>query len=127
MKISEQRVGDSHFFGERFVRPGAIDAQAEHLRIERFKLLQIVDKTGVFVGANRAEIEWIKNQYDVALAREVRKLDFLLRLVFQREVGSGLSYGNRHEASSELEQMTVLVAQASAGGVWSMQGQKPTG
>jgi hypothetical protein len=46
-----------------------------------------------------AEIERIENQDDVALARKIGKLDFLLRLIFQGEIGSGLSYGNRHEAS----------------------------
>jgi len=62
-------------------------------------LFQIINETGVFVRAKRAEIERVKNQDDVAFARKIGKLDFLLRLVFQGEVGSGLSYGKRHEAS----------------------------
>jgi len=55
----------------------------------------------VLIRADGAEIERIKNQDDIVLARKIGKLYFLLRLVFQGEIGSGLSYGNRREASSE--------------------------
>jgi hypothetical protein len=53
----------------------------------------------MLVRANRTEIERVKNQDDIALARKVGKFDFFLRLIFQGEVWSGLSHGYRHEAS----------------------------
>src|SRR5882762_3183622 len=102
MEVGQQRIADSHLFGERFVRPDAVHAQAEHLRVELLKLFQIVDKTGVLIRANGAEIKRIKNQDDIALPGKIGKLDFLLILILEREFRSGLSYSDGHEASSGL-------------------------
>jgi hypothetical protein len=55
----------------------------------------------MFVCADGAEIERIEDQDDIALACKISKLDIILILVLKCEFRSGLSYGNRHGASSE--------------------------
>jgi hypothetical protein len=54
----------------------------------------------MLIGANRTEIERIKHQDYVAFTGKIGQLHFLLILILEREFGSGLSYGNGHEASS---------------------------
>src|SRR6266478_3852963 len=100
MEVRKQRIVDSHLLGEGFVRPDAVHAQAEHLRIQLFELLQVIDEAGVLVRADGAEIQRIKDQDHIAPPGKIGKLDFLLTLVFEREIRSGLSYGDGHEASS---------------------------
>src|SRR5207244_365359 len=53
----------------------------------------------VLVRASRAPVERIENQDHIFLALEVGKLHFLLALILEGEIGSGLSYSNRHRSS----------------------------
>src|ERR1700693_1321853 len=42
LKIREQRILDAHLFGERFMRPGAVYAHTEHLRIELVETFHVI-------------------------------------------------------------------------------------
>src|SRR5260370_9654747 len=97
------------------MRPDAIHAQAEHLRVQLFELLQVVDKAGVLASANGAEIQRIKDQDDLAFPRKIGKLDFFLTLVLERELRSGLSYRYGHEASSNSNNGYQVLRARSAG------------
>src|ERR1700735_1211206 len=92
LEIGEQRIIDAELFGECLVRPHAIDAQAEHLRVELVEALQIVDEADVFIGADRAPIERIEHEHDIFLAAKIRQLHILLILILERKIRSLRSY-----------------------------------
>jgi hypothetical protein len=51
--------------------PNAVDAQPQYLRIELFELLHLVDEASMFVGADRAPIEWVEHENDALVAAKI--------------------------------------------------------
>ncbi len=62
------------------MRPYAVDAHTQHLRIQLLEALHVIHKADVLVGAHRAPVERVENDNHVFLALKVRELDFLLIL-----------------------------------------------
>src|SRR5882724_3096869 len=100
MKIGEQRILDVHFVGVGFVRPDAVDADAENLRIQILERLHFVDEAGVLVGAGGAPVERVPYENDVLLAAKIRKLYFFFVLIVEREIRRYVSNSDGHEQSS---------------------------
>src|ERR671915_2212908 len=78
--------------------PGAVHANAKHLRIEALELRQVVTEAHMLVGAHRAEIKRIKGQDDV-LPLQIAKLVFLVIVSSKAEIRCRLAYRDRHDRS----------------------------
>ncbi len=81
MKIRKQGILDSHLFCVRFVRPHAVNTDAEHFRVQRFKRFHLIDEAGMLTGTCRAPVQRVPYDHDIFLPREIRKLHFLLFLI----------------------------------------------
>jgi hypothetical protein len=102
LKIREQRILNPHFFRVSFVRPGAIDADTHHLRVELLEFFHVIHEAGVLVRAGWAPIQRIEYEDDILFALEVRQLYFFLALILQREIRRRCSHRNCHALSSVL-------------------------
>jgi hypothetical protein len=96
VKIGKERILDAHFFGVGFVRPNAVNTDAEDFRVERVERPHVIDKARMLVGASRAPVQGIENQHDILLPGEIRELHFLFFLIHQGKVRRCLSNGNTH-------------------------------
>src|SRR6202035_3613763 len=89
LKIGEQRIFYSHLLGKGFVRPCAVHAYAEHLRVELVKTFHVIHQTNVLVGTHRAPVERVEDEDYIFLALKFGKLHFFLALILQCEVQIG--------------------------------------
>src|SRR5262245_37061401 len=75
VEVGEQRVAQTEVLDERRVRPVAVDAHAEHLRVDPLELTEVVLEAGELLRAGWAEVERVEREDDVALAAEVAEAD----------------------------------------------------
>src|SRR5687767_159589 len=78
--------------------PGAVHANAEHLRVETLELRQVVTEAHMLVGAHRAEVKRIKGQHDI-LPLQVAKLVLLVIVGSKVEIRCWLAYRDCHDRS----------------------------
>ena len=87
----DQVFGQAELRAPGVVRPGRIDADAEHLRTQGTELFDLFSELGKLVGSTRAEIEDVGKQYDRAAGQRFGQADRLLAAHGQLEVRSGLA------------------------------------
>src|SRR5215510_13777190 len=78
--------------------PGAVDADAKHLRIQVLELRQVIAEALMFVGADRAEVEGIKRQHD-GLPLEIAQFILFVIVASEGKIRRFLSYCHWHGRS----------------------------
>src|SRR6202042_839488 len=99
---------NSHFFREGLVRPNAVDADAEYLRVQFLEILHVVHEADVLVGAGGTPIERGKHDDHILLTLIIGQLHLFLTLISQGEIGSSWSNRECHSSSSCLRQRDEL-------------------
>src|SRR4051794_24078223 len=73
------------------MRPGQVDAYAEHLGTQSTELFDLLSELGKLIGSTRAEVEHVGEQHDRAAGQRFGQADRLLAAHGQLEVRSGIA------------------------------------